>query len=56
MDEIHSDIIQMKATEQHFAVLLFSMLYKVVLPLGCECDYSNAIMIEKCFAVELFPF
>ena len=30
VDEIQSDTIQMKATEQHFPVVLFIMLYKVV--------------------------
>ena len=31
MDEDLNVIIQMKATEQYFAVVLFIMLYKVVL-------------------------
>ena len=30
-DSHHSVTIQMKATEQHFPVVLFSMLYKVAL-------------------------
>ena len=38
--------IQMKATEQHFPVVLFIMLYKVVLSFESvdeilECDHSN---------------
>ena len=38
--------IQMKATEQYFAVVLFIMLYKVVLTFESvdeilKCDYSN---------------
>ena len=38
--------IQIKATEQHFPVVLFIMLYKVVLPLETvdeilKCDHSN---------------
>ena len=36
----------MKATEQYFLVVLFSMLYKVVLPIEfvdeiLKCDHSN---------------
>jgi len=39
-------IIQMKATEQYFAVVPFIMLYKVVLTVESvdeilECDHSN---------------
>ena len=38
--------IQMKATEQYFPVMLFTMLYKVVLTFKSEdkilwCDHSN---------------
>ena len=38
--------IQMKATEQYFPVVLFTMLYKVVLTFESEdeilwCDHSN---------------
>ena len=38
--------IQMKATEQHFPVVLFIMLYKVVLTFESvdeilKCDHSN---------------
>ena len=38
--------IQMKATEQYFAVVLFILLYKVVLPFKSvdeilKCDHSN---------------
>ena len=38
--------IQMKATEQHFSVVLFIMLYKVVLTFESvdeilKCDHSN---------------
>ena len=38
--------IQMNATEQHFPVVLFIMLYKVVLTFESvveilKCDYSN---------------
>ena len=38
--------IQMKATKQYFAVVLFVMLYKVVLIFGSvdeilKCDHSN---------------
>ena len=39
-------IIQMKATEQYFPVVLFIMLYKVVQTFECvdgilKCDHSN---------------
>ena len=41
-------IIQMKATEQYFSVVLFITLYKVVLPVTFEsvdeilkCNHSN---------------
>ena len=39
-------IVQMKATEQHFPVVLFIMLYKVVLTFESvdeilKCDHSN---------------
>ena len=38
--------IQMQATEQHFPVMLFIMLYKVVLTFGSldeilKCDHSK---------------
>ena len=38
--------IQIKATEQYFPVVLFTMLYKVVLTFDSvdeilKCDYSN---------------
>ena len=40
--------IQMKATEQHFPVVLFVMLYKVVLTIASvdeilKCDHPNEI-------------
>ena len=42
----YSVTIQMKATEQHFPVVLFIMLYKVVLTFEfvdkiLKCDHSN---------------
>ena len=48
-------IVQMKATEQYFPVVLFIMLYKMVLtfePINeiLKCDHSN----DQCFAVALF--
>ena len=40
----------MKATEQCFPVVLFSVLYKVVLPFeSVKCDYSD----ESCQAADL---
>ena len=41
-----SVIIQMKATEQYFPVVLFIMLYKVILTFvsvdeNLKCDHSN---------------
>ena len=42
----YSVIIQMKATEQYFPVVLFIMLYKVILTFESvdeilKCDHSN---------------
>ena len=42
----YSDTIQVKATEQHFPVVLFIMLYNVVLTFESvdeilKCDHSN---------------
>ena len=46
MDEILSVVIQMKATERYFSVMLFIMLYKVVLTFESvdeilKCDHLN---------------
>ena len=50
--------IQMKATEQHFPVVLFIMLYKVVLTFESvdeilKCDHSNEsfLAVLSCGAV-----
>ena len=47
VDEILKQELQMKASEQYFAVALFIMLYKVVLSLESvdeihKCNNSNA--------------
>ena len=44
VDSVNSVIIQMKATEQYFPVVLFIMLYKVVQTFQCvdqilKCDH-----------------
>ena len=44
--KFESVTIQMKATEQYFAVVLFIMLYKVILTFesveeSVNCDHSN---------------
>ena len=46
MDELLSETIQVKVTEQYFPVVLFIMLYKVVLTFESvdeiqKCDHSN---------------
>ena len=39
--------IQMKATEQHFPVVLFIMLYKVVLAFECEDTKTQMLVLNK---------
>ena len=51
--------IPTKATEQHFPVILFIMLYKVVLTFEfmeeiLKCYHSNETATEKYFQLELF--
>ena len=41
MDEILKCVIQMKATEQYFPVVLFTMLYMVVLTFESVDEYLS---------------
>ena len=55
------DLIQMKATEQYFPVVLFIMLYKVVLTFESVheilwCDHSNETPSETVQQYFLFFF
>ena len=48
--------IQVKATEQYFAVMLFIMLYKVVLTFESvdevlKCDHSGKLRVLSCDTV-----
>ena len=49
-------IIQVKATEQYFAVVLFTMLRKVVLTFESvdeilKCDYSNESYLAVLYCI-----
>ena len=60
MDEILSVTIQMKATEQYFHVVLFTVLFKVFLVfeyvdevLKCDEQYFHVVLFTSLFKVVL---